>query len=126
LTDNSASQVISSDRHTVKPWFQGKLPFSFNLPEDLPPGARLNGGNLVYLNDQPAAQLLFSIGLHHASVFIEQRNNSGPSPELASTHSGFQVVGFTTDNLAVIALSDVELPRLIQLAKALESAQATP
>jgi anti-sigma factor RsiW len=126
LADSSAPQVISSDRHTVKPWFQGKLPFSFNLPESLPPGARLNGANLVYLNDQPVAQLLFSIGPHQASVFIEQRNNSGPSPDLASTHSGFQVVGFTTHNLEVIAVSDVERQSLMQLAKALESVQAGP
>jgi anti-sigma factor RsiW len=124
LAPDSAPQVISSDRHTVKPWFQGKLPFSFNLPESLPAGTRLDGANLVYLNDQPVAQLLFSIGLHHASVFIEQRKNSGPTPDLEPTHAGFQVVGFTTENLEAIAVSDVQRHSLMQLAKALESAQS--
>ena len=42
-------QVISTDRHTVKPWFQGKLPFSFNLPADLPTGITLDGADLTYL-----------------------------------------------------------------------------
>jgi anti-sigma factor RsiW len=42
LSTGATPQVISTDRHTVKPWFQGRLPFSFNLPdaEDLPPTPR--------------------------------------------------------------------------------------
>src|SRR5206468_2378082 len=57
-------QVLSSDRHTVKPWFQGKLPFSFNLPENLPDDTKLEGANLTYLHNRPAAQLLYSVGRH--------------------------------------------------------------
>ncbi|WP_433963730.1 anti-sigma factor family protein [Tunturiibacter gelidiferens] len=37
LSSGATPQVISTDRHTVKPWFQGRLPFSFNLPDVLPP-----------------------------------------------------------------------------------------
>src|ERR1700677_2412158 len=66
-------QVISSDRHTVKPWFQGKLPFSFNLPGNLPGDTKLDGANLTYLNNQPVAQLLYSLGKHRVSVFVRER-----------------------------------------------------
>src|SRR6185437_4321698 len=59
-------EVVSSDRHTVKPWFQGKLPFSFNLREHLPADTMLDGANLVQVEGQPAAQLLFSVGKHKA------------------------------------------------------------
>jgi anti-sigma factor RsiW len=52
LAANLPPQVISTDRHTVKPWFQGKIPFSFNLPEGLPSDTTLDGANLTYL--QPA------------------------------------------------------------------------
>ena len=68
-------EVLSSDNHTVKPWFQGKLPFAFNLPESLPDGMALDGANLTYLRNQPAAQLLFSIGRHRVSVFVMQRGS---------------------------------------------------
>jgi len=63
LSVSSAPQVVSSDRHTVKPWFQGKLPFSFNLPEpvDLPPDTVLQRADLAYLSGHPAALLLFTL-----------------------------------------------------------------
>jgi anti-sigma factor RsiW len=62
LAANSPPEVISSDRHTVKPWFQGKIPFSFNLPQSLPEDTTLDGANLTYLHNQPTAQLLYSVG----------------------------------------------------------------
>lgn len=68
LAADGAPQVISSDRHTVKPWFQGKLPFSFNLPENLPTDTRLEWANLTYLYSEPAALLLYSVGKHRVSV----------------------------------------------------------
>lgn len=64
--------VASSDRHTVKPWFQGKLPFSFDLP-DLHGGPfQLLGGSVAYFQQSPGAHLLFQIGGHRLSVFIFQ------------------------------------------------------
>ena len=116
-------QVVSTDRHTVKPWFQGKLPFSFNLPETLPDGTTLDGANLTYLHNQPVAQLLFSIGRHHVSVFVAERNGSNAMADLQTAHSGFQLTAFTTDELEVIAVSDVDPGRLAALANSLKAAQ---
>jgi len=73
LAANLAPQVLSSDRHTVKPWFQGKIPFSFNLPENLPEDTKPEGANLAYLYNRPVAQLLYSIGKHHVSVFMQEK-----------------------------------------------------
>ncbi len=122
LAANSPPQVISSDRHTVKPWFQGKLPFTFNLPENLPEDTKLDGANLAYLHDQPVAQLLYSIGRHHVSVFIRQKRPDG-SGRLFTDRSGFQVAGFHTDDLEGIAVSDVDPARLSGLVAAIEQAQ---
>ncbi len=116
-------QVISSDRHTVKPWFQGKLPFSFNLPDPLPADVKLEGANLTYLRNQPVAQLLYSIGRHRVSVFVRQSAGRKGSATLQVERSGFHVKGFSTDDLDVIAISDVELSRLSELVNALEQAQ---
>ena len=69
-SSGASPEVISTDRHTVKPWFQGKLPFSFNLPDNLPADTILRGGDLTYLNGQPAALLLFTIHKHEVSVFL--------------------------------------------------------
>lgn len=116
-------QVISSDNHTVKPWFQGKLPFAFNLPESLPAGMVLDGANLTYLRNQPTAQLLFSIGRHQVSVFVMQKTGNALAGELPPEHSGFHLMSFATGELEGIAISDVNPARLAELVGSLAQAQ---
>ena len=113
-------EVVSSDRHTVKPWFQGKLPFSFNLPEHMPPDMTLDGANLVEVEGQPAAQLLFSIGKHRASVFVSQKMSVVPGD---AERNGFHVEAFRTRELDTVAVSDADPVRLRELVGAMEQAQ---
>jgi anti-sigma factor RsiW len=116
-------QVLSTDRHTVKPWFQGKIPFSFNLPESLPRDTTLDGANLTYLHSQPVAQLLFSIGRHRVSVFLRQNPGVGTDKPIAE-HSGFLVMEFTSGGLEGFLISDVDPARLGELAIAIAQAQS--
>jgi anti-sigma factor RsiW len=113
-------EVVSSDRHTVKPWFQGKLPFNFNLPQDLPAEMTLDGANLVQVEGQPAAQLLFSIGKHRASVFVSRK--MGPAADNAE-RNGFHIEGWRTRELDMVAVSDADPARLRELVRAMEAAQ---
>jgi anti-sigma factor RsiW len=124
LSSGASPEVISTDRHTVKPWFQGKLPFSFNLPEVLPPDTTLKGGNLAYLNGQPAALLLFTIHKHEVSVFLTQRTGSPAIPTLPSIRSGFAIDHATTQDLRIVVVSDVNQADLDRLLSALIQAQS--
>jgi len=105
LAANAQPQVLSSDRHTVKPWFQGKLPFSFNLPENLPADTTLDGK-------------------HRVSVFVRQRTSGEASNVPLTIHAGFNVTGFTTNDLEAIAISDVDPAHLAQLVSAIRQVQA--
>jgi anti-sigma factor RsiW len=124
LAANSPPEVISSDRHTVKPWFQGKIPFSFNLPQSLPGDTTLDGANLTYLRSQPAAQLLYSVGKHRVSVFVQEKTGAEGTDALLADHSGFHLRGFRTGDLEVVAVSDVDPGRLADLVAKIEDAQA--
>ena len=126
LASGAPPEVLSSDRHTVKPWFQGKLPFSFNLPDSLPADTRLEGANVAYLEDRPVAQLLFSIGRHRASVFVAQRRDASRPQTITATHAGFRVIALETGDLELIAVSDAEPNRVLALETALRDAQASP
>lgn len=124
LAGNQAPEVVSSDRHTVKPWFQGKLPFTFNLPEGLPEDTRLEGADLVYLRGQPAAQLLYRVGQHRVSVFVQAQKAAASAQVAMLEHAGFHVARFGTRELDVVAVSDVEEARLRDLMERIEQVQA--
>ena len=79
LASSSPVDVVSTDRHTVKPWFQGKIPFAFNLPELQNTGFSLIGGRMTYLDQAPGAHLIYDAGKHHISVFVFQER-SLPTP----------------------------------------------
>lgn len=126
LAANLPPQVVSSDRHTVKPWFQGKLPYSFNLPENLPADIRLEGANLTYLQNRPVAQLLYEVGKHRASVFVRQAGVNNASAVAPEERSGFQISEFRTRELDVLAITDADRAHLNVLTAAIQQAQAPP
>ena len=77
LASSSPVDVISTDRHTVKPWFQGKIPFAFNLPEVQNTEFTLLGGRVAYVDQAPGAQLIYDVRKHHISVFVFQERSLG-------------------------------------------------
>jgi anti-sigma factor RsiW len=126
LSSAAAPQVLSSDRHTVKPWFQGRIPFSFNLPEAqaLPSDTVLRGADLTYLEGKPAALLLFTINKHQVSVFVTQRSGGPNVMALSRIRSGFAIHTATTRDLQMIAISDVNPAGLDALLASLVKVQA--
>jgi len=101
--------VVSTDRHTVKPWFQGKLPFTFNLPELQDSPYKLLGGKLVYFELNPGAQLLFELRKHQISVFIVQDPGytaAIDASESTKTEKGFSVVRWSQDGLLYVVVGD--------------------
>jgi anti-sigma factor RsiW len=118
LSSASPVDVVSEDRHTVKPWFQGRLPFTFNLPDLKGTDFRLLGGKLTYLQQRPAAQLLYQAGRHKVSVFVLQDESSVRAPAGVSS---FNVQSWAADGLRfhlVTDANDEEASRLVNLLKA--------
>jgi anti-sigma factor RsiW len=124
LAQSSQPEVVSSDRHAVKPWFEGKLPFSFNLPDPnaLPADTVLNGADLVYIDGRPTALLLFTIHKHRTSVFVRQASlYAGLLGR--QTRSGFELIEKKSAGLEFVGVSDVNAGELDALVHSLTAAQ---
>jgi anti-sigma factor RsiW len=127
LASANPVDVMSSDRHTVKPWFQGKLPFTFNLPELQASAYKLIGGRLTYFQQSPGAQLLLEVGKHQISVFIFQNRaelsvlNSGSS---LSTKLAFNTESWTEGVLWYFVVGDASPSDIHDLSELLRSARS--
>lgn len=115
LASANPVDVVNSDRHTVKPWFQGKLPFSFNLPELAGTPFTLVGGKAVYADQRPGAQLVYQAGQHRISVFVFQEQDEGTRTALKPS---FSVKNWVENGLHYYLITDAneeESGRLIKL-----------
>lgn len=106
LASTNPVDVVSTDRHTVKPWFQGKLPFSFNLPELEGSQYKLVGGSLVYFDHRPGAHLIFELRKHELSLFIVQQSTSTSSGLFTHAENGFSTESWATNGLQYVIVSD--------------------
>jgi anti-sigma factor RsiW len=125
LASANPVDVVSTDRHTVKPWFQGKLPFTFNLPELANTQFTLAGGKLFYFEHAPGAQLLYIAGKHEISVFIVQDRAGSMLTALAHTTSrerGFSVETWCDGGLCYAVLSDANAADVHALADLIRTA----
>lgn len=125
LASANPYDVVSSDRHTVKPWFQGRIPFAFNLPEFAGTEFTLLGGRLVYLHQQPAAQVIVGARQHKISVLILQDTNalsaSFPLTNGVALRDSFNVETWQNHGLRFFVIGDADKPAIQQLAQALQS-----
>ncbi len=129
LASATPVDVISTDQHTVKPWFQGKIPFSFNLPELQGSAFTLVGGRVTYLAQTPGAHLIYQVRKHEVSVFIFQdRIFESRGEETASTALGpVNTLSFNTENwtqggLRYFVMGDVGANDIDALSKLLRDA----
>ena len=103
LASANPIDVVSTDRHTVKPWFEGRLPFSFPIPELAGSPFRLIGGRVVYWRQQPGAYLLVGKGSHRVSLYVF-RIDAAPRFD---DRSGFNTRTWRANGLLYVAVSDL-------------------
>jgi len=122
LASSNPVEVVSTDRHTVKPWFQGRIPFAFDLPDLQGSPFTLVGGRVAYFHQEPGAHLIFSYQRHFISAFLFR-----DTPQLAIAQTSFSDHGtsfylqtWTQDGLRYVLVSDVNSATLAQLAALLQ------
>ena len=108
LASANPYDVVSSDRHTVKPWYQGKIPFSFNIPEMAGTGYTLLGGRLVYLHQSPAAQLIVGYGLHRITVLVSREEAGEREASDGGAHNSFHTATWRAGELQFQLIGDAE------------------
>jgi anti-sigma factor RsiW len=121
LASSNPVDVVSTDRHTVKPWFAGKIPFTFNLPELQDSPFVLVGGKVSYLNQSPGAELIFRVRNHQISVFIFQERGLREARE-SGTALSFQVRSWVQNGLRYFAIGDASGQDLDKLSEILKAA----
>jgi anti-sigma factor RsiW len=112
--------VRSTDQHTVKPWFLGKLDFAPPVVDLASLGYPLLGGRLDYLSGRPVAALVYQRQRHTINVFVWPASgaNRGVSER---TIRGFHVRNWVRDGMSFFAVSDLNDAELTEFARALQS-----
>ncbi|GAO39196.1 hypothetical protein SCH01S_28_00550 [Sphingomonas changbaiensis NBRC 104936] len=117
--------VATSDRHVVKPWFNGRVDFAPPVAELAPQGFPLVGGRLDYLDGRPVAALVYRRRLHSINLFVR------PAPALASpvaatTHrDGYSLTRWVAGGLEYWAVSDIDSGDLQAFRTAFRKASGT-
>ncbi len=103
--------VESSDRHTVKPWFNGKLPFSPPVSDLSADGFPLEGGRLDFARGHAVAALVYRRNLHRIDVFVWPEADIS-SPPAQIDRNGFHEISWTHEGFRFAAISDLNVAEL--------------
>jgi anti-sigma factor RsiW len=109
--------VISTDQHTVKPWFDGKLDFAPPVQDFAADGYPLAGGRLDYLDNRKVAVLIYHRALHIINVYVWPASDNGSSAISTQTENGYNVVSWKKNGFEFRAVSDVNTAELRDLAR---------
>ena len=118
MAENHLNDVVSTDQHTVKPWFQGKLDFAPMVADFAAAGFPLTGGRLDYINGRPVAALTYRVRLHVINVFEWPTSAGDSMPELV-TRNGYSLVRWKRGGLEYWAVSDASGAEVMKLASLL-------
>jgi anti-sigma factor RsiW len=106
------TDVASTDQHTVKPWFNGKLDFSPPVTDFAKDGFALFGGRLDYLDRRPVAALVYQHGKHVINVFMWPVAGKTTSAERVEMQQGYNVEQIIVAGMNCWIVSDLNQPEL--------------
>lgn len=124
LMPGHLTDVLSSDQHTVKPWFNGRLDYSPPVYDFAGRGYPLLGGRLDYVGGRRVAVLVYGRRQHLINVFLwpsARGPSTGPS---TGTRQGYHLLHSTTGDYTYWVVSDLGLPELEQFAGLLRQADS--
>ena len=123
LMDKHLMDVASTDQHTVKPWFTGKLDYAPPVVDLAEEGFPLVGGRLDYVKDRAVAALVYRRRGHTINVFVlPERDDPHTASGLAAEH-GYQVARWTHSNMRFWAVSDLSREEMAKFAAGMQAAQ---
>ncbi|MGT2429036.1 anti-sigma factor family protein [Cupriavidus basilensis] len=105
LQVNHLSDVISTDRHTVKPWFDGKLDFAPPVVDLVQQGYPLVGGRLDYLNGRAVAVMVYHYKLHPINLYVWPGNDAGATPRIYA-QQGYHLAHWSAAGMNYWAITD--------------------
>jgi anti-sigma factor RsiW len=112
------TDVTSSDSHTVKPWFEGKLNFSPPVPELTVQGFRLVGGRLEYLGERPVAALVYQRREHVINLFTWPAQPEAGGHETMVTRQGYHLAHWRVSGMSYWAVSNLNQRELREFVRA--------
>lgn len=113
LLQDRLTDIAASDRHVVKPWFNGKLGFAPPVPDMTDEGFPLAGGRLDFVDGQPAEAVVYRRRLHVINLFAWKGDTGGPAAQPRTMKlDGYSLVEWRANGLAFAAVSDIDLAEL--------------
>ncbi len=117
---NHITDVSSSDSHTVKPWFGGKLDYSPPAKDLTEQGFRLIGGRLDYLDNRPVAALVYQRSQHFINLFVWPLKSTAIRQEGQLTRQGYNMVHWTQSGMTYWLVSELNPTELNECARLLK------
>jgi anti-sigma factor RsiW len=116
------TDVISTDQHTVKPWFNGRLDVAPPVIDLTALGFTLIGGRLDYVDARPVGAIVYRRRLHVINLFVAQTANTETRAAKTETFQGFNVRSWSEGGLNYWAVSDIAADELAEFSEKFQGA----